>query len=160
MNDKKSSTGANGGGQATAERQFLLQQLYVKDLSFEAPNTPMVFSGQAGEPDVQMNLKNSHNRLDDNRFEVVLHINVHARLDDRSVFLVEIDQAGVFFIKGYGDDEIRRLLGIFCPNTLFPYAREAVSSIVSKGGFPPLVLQPINFDALYAQAEQKKSAAG
>jgi len=160
MNDTNGGNGSNGGGQAAAERQFLLQQLYVKDLSFEAPNAPTIFASETGEPDVQLNLKNSHSRLDDNRFEVVLHINVHAKLNERSVFMVEIDQAGVFYVNGYADDEVRRLLGIFCPNTLFPYAREAVSSIVSKGGFPPLVLQPINFDALYAQAEQKEAEAG
>ena len=159
MSDTNGSSAGNGGGQNLDERQFLLQQLYVKDLSFEAPNTPLIFTSESGEPDVQLNLKNANNRLDDNRFEVILHISVHAKIDERSVFLIELDQAGVFYINGYDEDETRRLLGIFCPNTLFPYAREAVSSIVSKGGFPPLVLQPINFDALYAQADQQQAAS-
>jgi len=154
----ESNGSGSGNGAQAEERQFLLQQLYIKDLSFEAPNTPAIFSGQNGEPDVQLNMKNAHNRLDQNRHEVILHLSVHAKVDNRSLFIVELDQAGVFFLQGYDQEEIRRLLGIYCPNTLFPYAREAISSIVAKGGFPPLVLQPINFDALYAQASQQQAA--
>jgi len=88
---------------------------------------------------------------------VVLHISVHAQVEGRSVFLVELDQAGLFTISGYGDEDQRRLLGIFCPNTLFPYAREAVSSLVTRGGFPPLLLQPINFEAVYAQSQKQQA---
>ena len=153
------TNGGNGNGAATDERQFLLKLLYVKDLSFEAPNAPEIFDGQAGEPDVQMNLRSNHRDLGDGTFEGLLHLSVHASAGGRSVFLAELDQAGVFGIKGYNDEERRRLLGIFCPNTLFPYARESISSIVSKGGFPPLLLQPINFETLYAQGQAQQQPA-
>lgn len=154
MSEANGKGGGNGKG--AENQQFLLQQLYVKDMSFEAPNTPAMLMNPAGEPDVQLNLKNSHKLLDEHRHEVVLHLSVHARINDQSMFLVELDQAGVFYLEGFDTEETRRLLGVFCPNTLFPYAREAISSMVAKGGFPPLVLQPINFDALYEQAAQRQ----
>ncbi len=150
-----SSPNGNGSGETATEVQFLLQQLYIKDLSFEAPHAPGLVGAQGDGPDIQLNLKNSHKRLDEHHHEVVLHLNIHAKIDDQTMFLVELDQAGLFYVQGYAEEETRRLLGIYCPNTLFPYARETVSSIVSKGGFPPLVLQPINFDALYEQAAQQ-----
>ena len=148
----------NGAGTDADPRQFVLKMLYVRDLSFEAPNAPEIFGGQTSEPDVQMNLKSTHRELGGDTFEVILHINVHATLGGKSMFLAELDQAGVFGIAGYNEEETRRLLGIFCPNTLFPYAREAVSSIVAKGGFPPLLLQPINFEAVYAQKQAQQQA--
>ncbi len=158
MNDSSEAAG-NGNGQGAggqAQQQFLLRQLYIKDLSFEAPNTPGIFTGQqTTEPEVQLNLKNSHTALGDDLHEVVLHISINAKLGDRVMFLVELDQAGVFLLRGYRGEDLRRLLGIHCPSTLFPYAREAVSSIVAKGGFPPIVLQPISFEALYAQAGEQ-----
>ncbi len=152
-----SSPNGNGSGAATTERQFLLQQLYIKDFSFEAPNAPALIGEHGEGPDIQLNLKNSHKSLDEHHHEVVLHLSIHAKLNDQTMFLVELDQAGLFYVQGYADDETRKLLGIYCPNTLFPYARETVSSMVTKGGFPPLVLQPINFDALYEQAAQQSA---
>lgn len=158
MTDQKDRPAAGNGSD---QRQFLLQQLYVKDVSFEAPNTPAIFTEPpSGEPDIKLNLKTSHQAVRDGTWEVLVHLSVHAQVEDRSVFLVELDQAGLFMIRGYADEELRRLLGIFCPNTLFPYAREAVSSLVSRGGFPPLILQPINFEALYAQAQARAGAEG
>lgn len=149
MNDAiKPATNGNG----TDKRQFVLQQLFVKDLSFEAPNAPVTLQGGPGEPDVKLNLRHSARALEGDAFEVVLHLSVHAELEGKTVFLAELDQAGLFVIKGYKDEERRQLLGVYCPNTLFPYAREAISSTVARGGFPPLMLQPINFEALYAQA--------
>ena len=152
------STKASSNGNGAAARQFLLQQLFIKDLSFEAPNAPATLQGAAGEPDVKLNLRHSAKTLDADTYEVVLHVSVHAELDGKTVFLAELDQAGVFMIKGYSEDECKQLLGVYCPNTLFPYAREAISSTVSKGGFPPLILQPINFEALYAQAQARQEA--
>ena len=149
MNDKSNPATSGNGAEA---RQFVLQQLFVKDLSFEAPNAPVTLQGAAGEPDVKLNLRHSAKALEDDNWEVVLHVSVHAELDGNTVFLAELDQAGLFVIKGYEAEERRQLLAVFCPNTLFPYAREAISSTVGKGGFPPLMLQPINFEALYAQA--------
>jgi preprotein translocase subunit SecB len=101
---------------------------------------------------VKLNLKHSAAALNSDVFEVVLHVNVHAEMNGKTVFLAELDQAGLFMIRGYEEAQRKQLLGVYCPNTLFPYAREAISSTVARGGFPPLMLQPINFEALYAQA--------
>jgi preprotein translocase subunit SecB len=148
----------NGSADSSANRSFLLQQLYVKDLSFESPNTPKIFQESSIEPETELNIRNSHSAIGDNLFEVVLHISVHAKKGDQTIFLTEIDQAGLFLISGYSTDQCNMLLGTQCPSTLFPFAREAISSLVGKGGFPPLILQPINFDALYAQAREQQSA--
>jgi preprotein translocase subunit SecB len=153
------STNGNGGAGAAGTKNFLLQQLYIKDLSFESPNSPQVFQGGQAEPETELNIRNEHVKLDDSRYEVKLHLNVHAKLGDQTMFVVELDQAGVFVIAGYTPDETRALLGTHCPATLFPYARETISSLVGKGGFPPLVLQPISFDALYARAREQQGAS-
>jgi preprotein translocase subunit SecB len=164
MSDEQA--GINGNGQSNGQsngdvgnsRAFLLKQLYVKDLSFEAPNTPQIFQESELEPETELNIRNSHSVVGENHYEVVLHISVHAKKGDQTIFLVELDQAGIFVLQGYNADECNRLLGTQCPTTLFPYAREAVSTLVGKGGFPPLMLQPINFDALYARAQNQPSA--
>ncbi len=165
-NDETASKG-NGSGNGTGSRteadtdarEFLLQQIYVKDFSFEVPNAPAIFaSEQPPEPDVSLNISSSHRTLGNDHHEVVLELTINARLGNRTMFLLEIQQAGVFAIHGCSDDELRRLLGIHCPTTLFPYAREAISSAVSRGGFPPLVLQPINFESLYLQAQSRAGA--
>ena len=148
----QNGNGSNGNGGGEPTRSFLLQQLYIKDLSFEAPNSPGIFQESSVEPETELNIRNSHTALSDGRFEVVLHISVHAKRGEDTIFLAELDQAGVFAIAGYTQEEVAVLLGTQCPATLFPYAREAVSSTVGKGGFPPLILQPINFDMLYARA--------
>ena len=160
--DSKSQSNGNGSGKSNGSdnRAFLLQQLYVKDLSFEAPNTPQIFQESSIEPETELNIRNSHSAIGENLYEVVLHISVHAKKDTQTIFLAEIDQAGLFLVRGYNAEQANMLLGTQCPATLFPYAREAISSLVGKGGFPPLMLQPINFDALYAQArEQQKPQA-
>jgi preprotein translocase subunit SecB len=148
---------ANGNGSNAVNRVFLLQQLYIKDVSFEAPNTPQIFQESSIEPDTELNIRNSHNTVSDNQYEVVLHIRIHAKRGDDTIFLAELDQAGIFAIQGYTPDDTAALLGTQCPTTLFPYAREAVSSMVGRGGFPPLILQPINFDALYARAREQQA---
>jgi preprotein translocase subunit SecB len=147
----------NGNGHATAERVFLLQQLYIKDLSFEAPNTPQIFQTTDIEPDTELNIRNSHSGMGDDLYEVILHISVHAKKGDDTIFMTELDQAGIFVVKGYSPEETTMLLGTQCPATLFPYARETISSQVGKGGFPPLILQPINFDMLYARVREQQA---
>ena len=161
MTDSKPADGSNGNGgvAAASSKNFLLQQLYIKDLSFESPNSPDVFQGGQTEPETELNIRNEHVQLDDSRYEVKLHLHVHAKLGDQTMFVVELDQAGVFVIAGYTPEETKALLGTHCPATLFPYARETISSIVGKGGFPPLVLQPISFDALYARAREQQGAS-
>ena len=160
MNETKTANGINGNGAGAPEesKQFVLQNLYVKDMSFESPSSPQIFQGGNIEPETELNMRSGHAELSEGLYEVKLNISVHAKQDDQTIFLVELEQAGVFQVVGYKIDEIHSLLGIHCPATLFPYARETISSIVSKGGFPPLMLQPISFDALYARARVQRNA--
>lgn len=152
------NTTGNGSSQQPAQA-FMLQQLYVKDLSFEAPNTPQIFRESKIDPETELNIRNSHTQIEEGQFEVVLHISVHAKVGDKTIFLAELDQGGIFIVRGYTPEQTAMLLGTQCPTTLFPYAREAISTLVGKGGFPPLILQPINFEALYAQAQSKGQQA-
>jgi preprotein translocase subunit SecB len=142
--------------QPTGERQLALQRIYLKDASFESPNTPDAFR-QQGEPQHELNLNTKINRLGDDAYEVVLAVTVTTKLGDQTAFIVEVQQAGIFGIRGFPDGEMGPLLGAYCPNLLFPYVREAVSDLVTKGSFPQLVLQPVNFDALFAQHQQEMS---
>ncbi len=158
--DKAAGNGAgNGSGSSSAANPtFALQQIYVKDLSLEAPSTPQIFGEPNVEPETELNIRNSHAQLNDNRFEVVLSVTVHAKHGDKTIFLVELLQAGIFVINGFTAEQIAVLLGTQCPATLFPYARETIATLVGKSGFPPLVLQPINFESLYAQAQNQQGA--
>ncbi|QSA96019.1 protein-export chaperone SecB [Methylococcus sp. EFPC2] len=139
---------------AEEEKQFALQKLYVKDVSFETPNSPAIFT-QKWEPQVEFNLSSNAKGLQENLFEVSLTVTVTVKLEDKTAYLVEVSQAGIFTLGGFNEQELGPLLGSFCPNILFPYAREAVSDLVIKGGFPPLLLAPVNFDALYSQHIQQ-----
>lgn len=141
----------------TPTKQIIIQKLYIKDASFESPNTPNVFKGGEWNPKTDLNLSSSHVPYEDDTHEVVLTITVEAKDEDNVIFLVELKQAGLFQISGYEEKELETIIGIFCPNTLFPYARESIANIITKGGFPEFLLQPINFDALYN--ESKKRAA-
>ena len=143
----------------TTNKQLLLQKIYLKDLSFESPKAPEVFSTNAA-PQTQLNMRSSAREVAPNAQEVTLTLTVEAKHEDQTLFLVEIAQAGVFTIQGYNEQERAMLIGSYCPGTLYPYAREAISDIVVKGGFPQLLLQPINFDALYQQAMQQRSQQG
>ena len=144
--------------QKEADKQLAIQKIYIKDFSFESPHTPQVFTKTDWAPKTDLNLRSSHTAGADNNHEVVLTISVEAKEEDQTLFLVELHQAGLFHMSGYSDDEFKALVGSFCPNILFPYAREAIASIISKGGFPEFVLQPINFDALYAQGMAQAQA--
>ena len=144
------------GDAGQSEQQFHLQKIYLKDTSFETPNSPAVFTEQ-WEPDVNVELQTSGTPLSDEVHEVVLTVTVTAKLDDKTAYLVEVHQAGVFTATGFAEDELGHLLGSYCPSVLFPYAREAISDLVTKGGFPQLLLAPVNFDALYAQHRQQVS---
>jgi len=140
------------------EKQLAIQKVYVKDFSFESPNAPDVFQRKDWSPKTDLNLRSEHTAVADNTYEVILAITIDAKDDDKTVFLVELQQAALFHISGYDEEELRAIIGSFCPNILFPYAREAVASMISRGGFPEFVLQPINFDALYAQARAEGAA--
>ncbi len=153
--------------QGTSEKQIAIQKIYVKDFSFESPHTPDVFTKTNWSPKTNLNIRSSHTTGTDNNHEVVLTITIEAKEDEQTFFLVELQQAGLFHIAGYDEAEFKAIVGSYCPNIRFPYARESVANIVSKGGFPEFLLQPINFDALYAQGmaqakaqTQKQPAAG
>ncbi len=141
---------------AGPQRQLVLQKIYVKDFSFESPKAPAVFTTNVS-PQTQINLRSSTQNVGPNTEEVTLTLTLEAKDNDQTLFLVEVAQSGIFFMQGYTAEERSMLIGSFCPATLYPYAREAVSDAVSKGGFPQLLLQPINFDALYAQAQQERA---
>lgn len=152
MTTSKSNAGAaNGQG-----REFGIQKIYIKDVSFETPNAPGIFR-EKWEPDVSLQLGNSATTLADGVFEAVLSLTVTAKVAGKTAYLVEIQQAGIFNIRGYNNQEVALMLGSFCPNILFPYAREAVSDLVTKGGFPQMLLAPVNFDALYQQHMQQQA---
>lgn len=137
------------------EAQFMIQRIYVKDLSFETPNTPAVFQ-QQWEPELNLDLNTNHTQLEEGVYEVVLTVTATVTNNKTTAFLVEVKQAGIFTIQGAPSSQIDHLLGSFCPSILFPYAREAITSQVIRGSFPQLVLAPINFDALYMQQLQEK----
>jgi preprotein translocase subunit SecB len=139
------------------QKQLLLQKIYVKDLSFESPKAPMVFTTNVS-PQTQLNVRSNAQQLAPDTQEVTLTITVEAKDKDSTLFLAEVAQSGIFVIQGYTAEELSIIVGSFCPNTLYPFAREAISDLVSKGGFPPLLLQPLNFDAIYAQAVQERAA--
>lgn len=136
--------------------QFEIQRIFIKDISFESPNTPHTFV-EEWKPEVSLNLETKSNRIEDNTHEVVLSITATVLTGKKTAFLIEVHQAGVFLITGFPNDQLHQMLGSFCPNILFPYAREVVSDVVVRGGFPQLILAPVNFDALYAQHMEQKS---
>ncbi|MEO1889573.1 MAG: protein-export chaperone SecB [Cycloclasticus sp.] len=143
---------------ASPEKQFAIQKLFVKDLSFESPNAPLVFT-EKWEPTVDINLNSNAKKAPQDLFEVSVTVTVTVKNGDKTAYLVEASQVGIFGVKGFSDEEIGPLLGSFCPSVLFPYLREVISEIVTKGGFPPMLLNPVNFDALYAQHVQQNDAA-
>jgi preprotein translocase subunit SecB len=139
-------------------QQFSIQKLYLRDVSFENPNSPQVFGGSNWEPKMEMGIESSSRRIGEDQFEVVLKVTIEAKINDATAYLIEVHQAGMFLARGFEEASLSHLLGSFCPNILYPYAREEVSSLAIKGGFPQLLLEPINFDALYAQQHQQGQA--
>ena len=140
----------------STQGQFSIQKIFVKDISFETPNSPQIFQRQ-WQPLVNMDLDSSDQVLDKTFYEVVLSITVKVSFEEKTVYLVEVQQAGIFHIDKLPDEALNRILGTVCPNMLFPFAREVISDLVSKGGFPQLLLAPVNFDALYQQQLEKAS---
>jgi preprotein translocase subunit SecB len=156
-NDQSADGAVSGAGRV---RRFVLRQLYIKDLSFEAPFSPGIFE-ETGLPeaDVKLNLRTASRDLGRNIYEVVLHIDVKAVVGERTIFLVELAQAGRFHISGYTPEERRTLIGVTCPTELFPFAREVVSSMVYRGGFSAVLLLPVDFAALFSAREASRAAA-
>ncbi|MBK1722091.1 protein-export chaperone SecB [Thiocystis violacea] len=144
--------------QQSSERQFSVQRVYTKDVSFESPNAPEIFRGE-WKPTHELNLNTKINKLEDRVYEVVLAVTVSAKVGDKTAFIVEVQQAGIFTSIGFSEEELGPLLGAYCPTLLFPYAREVVTDLVVKGSFPQLVLQHVNFDVLFAQHQQQAAPA-
>lgn len=136
---------------------FTVEKLYVKDLSFEAPNAPQVFNEQ-GQPDLQMKLSQKVTRLAEAAFEVSLGITVTCTLNGKTAYLAEVEQAGVFGLAGFEEQVLDAMLGTQCPNILYPYATAAIGQLITQGGFPPFPMQPINFEALYAETLRQRVA--
>lgn len=135
------------------ERNFAIKRIYTKDISFETPNAPTIFTEQL-QPETNLDLNSEVNALGEDHYEIVLTLTVTTKSGEKVAFLVEVQQAGIFHIKGFEKKELGPMIGAYCPNILFPYAREVISDLVSKGSFPQLVLAPVNFDLLYAQQLQ------
>ena len=159
----------NGAAAASqpAGAQFSVDKIYVKDVSFESPKSPQVFSEQA-QPQLNMNLNQRVTKIGENAYEVVLGITLTCTLDeDKTVYVGEVQQAGMFTLSGFEPQVLDAMLGTHCPNALYPYARQLLGNLIQAGGFPPFLLQPINFEALYAEGlrkrteqQQQQSAAG
>lgn len=138
--------------------QLAIQKIYVKDVSFEAPNSPAVFTGELN-PTADVHFANRTTALDAENHEVVLTVTVKVRQEERTIYLVEVQQAGIFTVRGFPAEHLGAILATACPNTLFPFAREAICDLVTKGGFPQLLLAPVNFEILYAQEVQRRMAS-
>lgn len=139
------------------KQQFDIQRLYIRDASLETPGAPQIFKEQ-WRPEVNLQLNTSHQSLGEDSFEVVLHLTLTTKVGEKTAYLVELQQAGIFTLKGFPDAQMGPMLGAFCPNVLFPYAREALDALITRGGFPPLYLKPVNFDVLYQQQQKNKQS--
>lgn len=148
----------NNAAAAPQGTEFALQRIYVKDVSFESPNAPEIFM-QEWTPESNMNLNSRVTPIGEDHYEVVLHISVTTKVGDKTAYLVEVEQAGIFLARNLAPEEMGRTMGSYCPGILFPFAREVVADLVSKGSFPQLLLTPVNFDALYFHHLQQQQQA-
>ncbi len=154
---ENSNGAANGQAQPEQNQaQLSLQRIYVKDVSFEAPGAPQVFT-QQGQPNVELNLAQRVSQLGNDVFEVVLSVTATCRVEDKTAYLAEVQQAGIFGLNGFDAQGRDAILSTYAPNVLFPYVRQVISDLVQNGGFPPFFLQPINFDALYAEQLRRRA---
>jgi len=157
MSEQNPQAAQNGAQVDPNAPQFTPQAVFIKDVSFEAPNGPRA-PANAASPTINLNINTTVNDLGPELKEVVLTVNLQALIGDKALWLVELQQAGAFALRNIPQEELPRLLGIFCPNYLLPYARQTVSDLLLKGGFPPFLLPPVNFDALYSQAVAQQQA--
>jgi preprotein translocase subunit SecB len=154
--DKKVAAEETATAAESAQPGFGIEKLYVKDASIEVPNAPQIFTERTA-PQVSVEIGNSGQRLEQGVFEVAVKVTVTAKIGEKTAFLVEVMQAGIFAIRNVPDENLEIILGVTCPNILFPYAREAVSDMVTRAGFAPVLLNPINFEALFMQQKQKQA---
>ena len=155
MADENQTTDNQAAGEQAQAPQFNIQRIFIKDISFESPNAPAIFTKE-WKPEIKLDIDTSTNKLDESVFEVVLSVTVTASLGEETAFLCEVQQAGIFAIGEMPDQNKAHMLGSYCPNLLFPYARETISNLVNRGTFPPLNLAPVNFDAIFAAYMQKR----
>jgi preprotein translocase subunit SecB len=149
-------TNPAANGAAAGEATLTIQKLYVKDSSFEVPSAPQIFQEQA-QPQVQLNLSQKVSNFAENLYEVVLTVTVTCKVGEKTAYLAEVQQAGVFGLVGFPANDLQQVLGTYCPHTLYPYARQVVSQLILDGGFPPFNLQPINFEQLYAEQSRRRA---
>jgi preprotein translocase subunit SecB len=152
MTDNNSEAAQDSQGQ-----QFNIQKVFMKDMSFETPNSPAIFT-EEWKPDINLQLTSNATPMAEGLFEVVLSLTVTAKLGEKTAYLAEIQQGGIFSLGGFDQPQMSHMLGAFCPNVLYPFAREAIADLIGKGGFPPVYVAPVNFDALYAQRMQEIQA--
>ena len=158
MANKETLAEQTSENQALEQNQapgFGLEKLYVKDLSLELPNAPQIFTDRDA-PQIGIEISNAASKIDDGIYEVVLTITVTSKIGEKTAFLIEVAQAGIFQVRNVPEENLEIIFSITCPNILFPYAREVVSDLSVRAGFPPVVLSPINFEALYAQQKQQQ----
>ena len=146
----------NAAAEQNQQPGFSIEKIYVKDASLEIPNAPQIFTDRT-QPQIGIELSNFAQRLEENVFEVAIKVTVTSKIEDKTVFLVEVTQAGIFQIRNVPEENLEMIVGITCPNILFPYARETVSDLVVRAGFQPVLLNPINFEALFAQQKQQQA---
>jgi preprotein translocase subunit SecB len=157
MSEENQNPATNGANPEQEQPQFAIQRIYTKDVSFETPASPTIFQKE-WQPEVKLDLDTRSSKLADDTYEVILALTVTASIGEEVAFLCEVQQAGIFTVSSMPESQVAHTLGSFCPNTLFPYARELVSNLVSRGTFPQLNLAPVNFDALFASYVQKRAA--
>ncbi len=145
-----------GADQAANGPSFVVQKIYLKDVSFESPAAPEIFRENV-QPEIKLNLAQRVQNMADDLYEVTLTVTVTCKLGDKTAYLAEVQQAGIFGIKGFEPQQLQGTLGAYCPTILFPYARQQISDMVAHGGFHPLLLQPVNFDQLYAEQMRRQS---
>ena len=159
MSDDTLNGAAAAAPEAATGPAFNVEKIYVKDVSFEVPGAPQVFNEQT-QPQLQLNLNQRVQRLGEDAFEVVLGITLTCNANDKPLYLAEVQQAGVFTLRGFEPAQLDAMLGIQCPGVLYPYARQLVGELVQAGGFPPFYLQPLNFEGLYAEGLRQRTAQG
>jgi preprotein translocase subunit SecB len=147
------------GAQQTGEGQVRLEKMYLKDASFESPGSPLVFKDE-WQPDIEVSVNTRSERIEASTYEIVVTVTVTAKQKEKTAFIAEVQYAGIFTMAGLPEQIIHRAVGTFCPTTIFPYVRETVDSLVTRGGFPPLHLVPINFDAAYEEAVRNAAGQG
>lgn len=156
MAENDNQEGATGSQQSSEQQpQVVLQRVYIKDCSFEVPSAPQIFQEQ-WQPQVSMDLNTNHARVGEDQYEVVLTLTLTAKLNEQTAYIVEVQQAGVLLVKNFDENRMGYMLGAYCPGILFPYARESIDTLITKGSFPPVMLAPVNFDAIYKQSLERR----